>query len=107
MGRCCPWLGVEQVELNLFGLVPRQAHDRIVPLPSKARKYPLAIALHPVIVLDGLKCNQDVPASPTIVTDGFKILRSIHRYKDMTALQPMRPTAKGPSSAARFLNGSR
>ena len=44
MKRGRPWLRIEQVELNLFGLVPRQAHVRIVPLPIEARKSPLNLA---------------------------------------------------------------
>ena len=38
------YLGVEQIELKLFRLVPRQAHERIVPPHSAVRKYPSRIA---------------------------------------------------------------
>lgn len=73
--RACTWFRVEQIELNLFGLVPRQTHERIVPLPFEARKYPSRVALQPVVVPHGFGYARDVQASPTIVTGGFNFLR--------------------------------
>ena len=77
MGRCYPWLGVEQVELNLFGLVPRQTHERIVPLPFATRKYPSRHAPWTFIVPRELTRAWDVPDSPANVTHRFNFLRLI------------------------------
>jgi hypothetical protein len=69
-----PRLRVEQIELNLFAIVPRRAHERIVPLLSDKRKYPSRLASWPVVVPNGFRCIRDVPVSPTAVTSGFKFL---------------------------------
>ena len=74
MGRCCPWLGVEQVELKLFRLVPRQAHERIVPPHSEVRKYPSIRAQWPAVVPPGFSCTRDIPARPAAVTPRFNFL---------------------------------
>jgi hypothetical protein len=35
--RVCLWLGIQQIELKVFGLVPRHAHERILPLRNDWR----------------------------------------------------------------------
>jgi hypothetical protein len=72
-----PWLRVEQIELNVFGLVPRQAHERIVPPVPKARKTLSTLTAHPHVVPWRLMSTHGVQARLTAVTDCFNLSRRL------------------------------
>jgi hypothetical protein len=62
---------IEQIELSVFGLVPRHAHERIVPLRIDARWSPATLARPQCEVPQCLNCAKGVSVRLNAVTHSF------------------------------------